>query len=72
MTSWSNRMTQTKHENVQIMETKDTYFCEESFIDRSFLILTILKPIVNRVTVLCHVLSCSSHHTHLFHSKCLF
>ena len=25
------------------METKDTYFCEESFIDRSFLVLEILR-----------------------------
>ena len=36
-------MTQTKHENRQIMETKDICFCEESFIDRSFLVLTILR-----------------------------
>ena len=27
------------------METKDTCFCEESFIDRSFLVLEILRAI---------------------------
>ena len=33
-------MTQTKHENRQ---TTDTYFFEKSFIDRSVLVLKILK-----------------------------
>ena len=41
MTSQSHYMTQTKQENRQIMETKDTRFCEESFIDVSFLVLEI-------------------------------
>ena len=36
-------MTQTKHKNSQTVETKDACFCEESFIDRSFLVLDILK-----------------------------
>ena len=36
-------MTQTKHENKQKTETTDTCFCEKSFIDRSFLVLEILK-----------------------------
>ena len=36
-------MTQTKHKNSQRVETKDACFCEESFIDRSFLVLGILK-----------------------------
>ena len=34
MTSKSHHVTQTKHENRQTM---DACFCEESFIDRSFL-----------------------------------
>ena len=33
-------MTQTKHENKQTIEKKDTYFCEESIIDRLFLVLS--------------------------------
>ena len=41
MTSWSHHVMETKHENKQTMETKDRCFCEESFIDRSFLILEI-------------------------------
>ena len=36
-------MTQTKHENRQSMETKDTYFCEEIFIGRSLLVFQILS-----------------------------
>ena len=36
-------VTQTKHENRQIMEKMDTCFCKESFIDRSFLVLEILR-----------------------------
>ena len=36
-------MTQTKHENEQTMETKDTCFRKGSFIDRSFLVLKILR-----------------------------
>ena len=32
-----------KHENKQRMETKDTCFCEECFIDILFLVLEILK-----------------------------
>ena len=43
MTSESHHMTQIKHENRQAMETKDTCFCEVSFIDRSFLVLEILR-----------------------------
>ena len=42
-------MTQTKHENRQTMETKDTCFCEESFIDRSFLVLEILIPNIDKI-----------------------
>ena len=36
-------MIQTKHENKQTTETTGTCFCEKSFIDRSFLVLEILK-----------------------------
>ena len=36
-------MTQTKHENKQTIETKDTCFREKRFIDRSSLVLEILK-----------------------------
>ena len=43
MTSYSDQVTQTKHENRETMETKDTCFCEESSIDRSFLVLEILS-----------------------------
>ena len=39
ITSYLHHVTQTKPENRQTMETKDMYFCEESFIDRSFLAL---------------------------------
>ena len=53
-------VTQTKPENRQTMKIMDTCFCEESFIDRSFLVLEILrrrhktlyktkKPMVSRV-----------------------
>ena len=63
MTSYSHHMTQTKHKNRQAMETNDTCFCEESFIDRLFLVWEILrggahkvakpkKPMVNRVSIL--------------------
>ena len=38
MTSYSHDATQTKHENRQTMGTKDTRYCEERFIDRSFLV----------------------------------
>ena len=41
MTSYSDHVTQTKHENRETMETKDICFCEESSIDRSFLVLEI-------------------------------
>ena len=58
MTSYSHQATQTKHENRQTMGTKDTCYCDERFIDRSFLVLEILsggtkskKPMVNRVQV---------------------
>ena len=58
MTSYSHHATQTKHENRQTKGTKDTHYCEERFIDRSFLVLEILsggtkskKPMVNRVKV---------------------
>ena len=34
MTSYSRHMIQTKRNNKQTMETKGTYFCEESFIGR--------------------------------------
>ena len=43
MTSHLHHMTQTKHKNRQTMETRDTCFCGESFIDRSFLVLEILR-----------------------------
>ena len=33
----------TQHENRQTIKTKDTCFCEESFIDRLFLVLKILR-----------------------------
>ena len=58
MTSYLHHVTQTKHENRQTMGSKDTRYCEERFIDRSFLVLEILsggtkskKPMVNRVKV---------------------
>ena len=58
MTSYSHHVTQTKHESRQTTGTKDTCYCEERFIDRSFLVLEILsggtkskKPMVNRVKV---------------------
>ena len=35
-------MTQSKLENKETMETNHPYFCEENFIDRSFLVLEIL------------------------------
>ena len=38
ITSYPHHVTQTKHEKWQLMEAKDTCFCEESFIDRSFLV----------------------------------
>ena len=34
----AHHVTQTEHKNRQTMETKDTCFYEESFIDRSFLV----------------------------------
>ena len=43
MTSYSHHVTQTKHENRQTMETKGICFLEESFIDRSFIVLEILR-----------------------------
>ena len=43
MTSLSHHVSQTKHKNRQTMETKDTCFYEGSFIDRSFLVLEILR-----------------------------
>ena len=43
MMSKSHHMTHTKHENRQTMETKGTCFCEESLIDRSFLVLELLN-----------------------------
>ena len=58
MTSYLHHATQTKHGNRQTMGTKDTRYCEERFIDRSFLVLEILsggtkskKPMVNKVKV---------------------
>ena len=58
MTSYSHHATQNKHENRQTMGTKDTRYCEERFIKRSFLVLEILsggtkskKPMVNRINV---------------------
>ena len=36
MASQLNHVTQTKHESRQTMETKDTCFREESFIDGNF------------------------------------
>ena len=43
MTSQLHQVTQTKHKNKQTMETKETCFCKQSFIDRSFLVLEILR-----------------------------
>ena len=43
MTSYLHHVTQTKHENKQSMEIKDPCFCQESFIDRSFLVLEIVR-----------------------------
>ena len=43
MTSYSHQLTQTKHKNRQTIETKDTCFSEENFIDRSFLVLEVLR-----------------------------
>ena len=58
MTPYSHHATQTKHVNRQTMGTKDTRYCEERFIDRSFLVLDTLswgtkskKPMVNKVKV---------------------
>ena len=58
MKSYSHHATQAKHENRQTMGTKDTRYCEERFIDRSFLVLEVLsgetkskKPMVKRVRV---------------------
>ena len=39
ITSLSNHVTQTKHKIKQAMERKDTCFCQESFKDRSILVL---------------------------------
>ena len=36
-------VTMAQHENRQTIKTKDTCFCEESFIDRLFLVLKILR-----------------------------
>ena len=36
-------MKETKHENRQTIETMGTWFSEESFIDKSFLLLGILR-----------------------------
>ena len=44
MSWYSYHMTQTKHENMQTMETTDTGFFEKSFIDISFLVLKVLTP----------------------------
>ena len=38
-----HHVTQTKLENRQTIETKDTCLGEESFMDRSFLVLEILR-----------------------------
>ena len=43
ITSQSPDLTQAKQENTQTTDTKDTCFCEESFIDISFLVLEILR-----------------------------
>ena len=43
MTSYLHHVTQTKHENKQSMEIKDLCFCQESFIDRSCLVLEIVR-----------------------------
>ena len=39
----THHVRQTKHKNMQTMESKKTCFCEESFIDRWFLDLKILR-----------------------------
>ena len=43
MTSQSHHVTQARHESRETIKTKDICFCEESFIDRSFLVLEILR-----------------------------
>ena len=43
ITSYLHHVTPTKYENRETIETKDTCFWEERFIDRSFLLLEILK-----------------------------
>ena len=43
ITSYLHHVTQTKYENRETIEAKDTCFWEEPFIDRSFLLLEILK-----------------------------
>ena len=43
MRSQLRLVTQTKHENRQGIETEDLCFCEESSIDRSFIVLEILR-----------------------------
>ena len=42
-TKHESRQTNHEHENRQTMETKDTCYCHESFIDRSFLVWEILR-----------------------------
>ena len=54
MTSYSHQLTQTKHKNRQTIETKDTCFSEENFIDRSFLVLEILREGGGGGGDLCH------------------
>ena len=43
MTSRLHHVTQSKHENRQVIETKDRYFCNKAFIDRLFLVSEVLR-----------------------------
>ena len=43
MTSYLHHVVQPKHKNRQRMEAKDICFCGESFSNRSFLVLEILR-----------------------------
>ena len=46
MTSYLYHVTQIKPKNKQAIETKDTCFCKENFIDRSFLVFKSLSEVL--------------------------
>ena len=56
MTSLLHHVTQAKHKNMQKMEVKDICFCEESFMNKSFLVLenygnkSQKKPMLNKLS----------------------